>query len=176
MLAYHGVLAPPAGWRLLIVPRPAEGAGQAGRSPEASESARPGHGSARPAPERGRRSWAALLRRVFALDVFQGARCGGRRRIVGVHTGGESVREGSSGAGSTARRIRGPVALAAAAGRLTEHDPALCLERSIERVVAPRRQAQGGAADVPRDPAPPARRACMVTAAAATRPPRGVPG
>jgi hypothetical protein len=37
-------------------------------------------------------SWAALLRRVFALDVFQCPRCGGRRRIVGVHTGGESLR------------------------------------------------------------------------------------
>jgi hypothetical protein len=29
---------------------------------------------------------------VFALDVFQCARCGGRRRIVGVHTGGERLR------------------------------------------------------------------------------------
>jgi hypothetical protein len=37
-------------------------------------------------------SWAALLRRVFALDVFQCARCGGRRRLVGVHTGGEPLR------------------------------------------------------------------------------------
>jgi hypothetical protein len=36
--------------------------------------------------------WAALLRRVFALDVFQCPRCGGRRRIVGVHTGGERLR------------------------------------------------------------------------------------
>ena len=36
--------------------------------------------------------WAALLRWVFALDVFQCPRCGGRRRIVGVHTGGERLR------------------------------------------------------------------------------------
>jgi len=36
--------------------------------------------------------WAALLRRVFALDVFQCPRCGGRRRIVGVHTGDERLR------------------------------------------------------------------------------------
>jgi hypothetical protein len=36
--------------------------------------------------------WAALLRRVFALDVFQCPRCGGRRRIVEVQTGGESLR------------------------------------------------------------------------------------
>jgi hypothetical protein len=35
--------------------------------------------------------WAALLRRVFALDVFQCPRCGGRRRLVGVPTGGERL-------------------------------------------------------------------------------------
>ena len=29
---------------------------------------------------------------VFALDVFLFPRCGGHRRIVGVHTGGESLR------------------------------------------------------------------------------------
>lgn len=32
--------------------------------------------------------WAALLRRVFALDVFACPRGGGRRRLVGVHPGG----------------------------------------------------------------------------------------
>ncbi len=36
---------------------------------------------------------AALLRRVFALDVFQCPRCGGRRRLVGVYPGGERLRE-----------------------------------------------------------------------------------
>ena len=36
--------------------------------------------------------WAALLRRVFAMDVFACPRCGGRRRLVGVHTGGEPLR------------------------------------------------------------------------------------
>ena len=35
--------------------------------------------------------WAALLRRVFALDVCAWPRCGGRRRVVGVHPGGESL-------------------------------------------------------------------------------------
>ncbi|OLD65161.1 MAG: hypothetical protein AUI47_02765 [Acidobacteria bacterium 13_1_40CM_2_68_5] len=35
---------------------------------------------------------AALLRRVFAIDVFACPRCGGRRRLVGVHTGGEPLR------------------------------------------------------------------------------------
>jgi len=36
--------------------------------------------------------WATLLRRVFGIDVFACPRCGGRRRLVGVHTGGERLR------------------------------------------------------------------------------------
>jgi len=35
---------------------------------------------------------ASLLRRLFALDVFACPRCGGRRRLVGVHPGGEPLR------------------------------------------------------------------------------------
>ena len=146
-LRFHGLLAPHAGWRSLIVPRPAEGAGQAGRGPEAGESTLPGTGSPRPAPEPGRQSWAALLRRVFALDVFHCPRCGGRRRIVGVHTGGEGLRVLLERVA-----IRGPVALAAAAGSLTEQDTALCMERSIEMVVAIFGVLQAGAASVPLDP------------------------
>lgn len=92
-LRFHGLLAPHAGWRSLIVPRPGEGAGQAGSGPAEGESARPGTGSSPvPAEPAGRQSWAALLARVFALDVLQCPVCGGRRRIVGVHTEGERLR------------------------------------------------------------------------------------
>ena len=64
--------------------------------------------------------------------------------------------------------IGGPVALAAAAGRLTAHDTALCLERSIVGVVALFGGLKAGAASVPRDPgSPPARLACMLADAAA---------
>ncbi len=87
-LRFHRVLGPAAAWRSAVIPgRPeavAEGPTAAG--PRAAPS--PGAlGS-----QRERASmWAALLRRVFALDVFQCPRCGGRRRLVGVHTGGERL-------------------------------------------------------------------------------------
>jgi len=44
--------------------------------------------------------WAALLRRVFALDVFECPRCGGRRRLVGCTQGASACGPCSSGWGS----------------------------------------------------------------------------
>ena len=38
-------------------------------------------------------SWATLMKRVFALDVLLCPRCGGRRRIVGVYSGGQRLRD-----------------------------------------------------------------------------------
>lgn len=87
-LRYHGVLAPHAAWRALIVPRPGEEAGREA-SPPTGESGGGGAAAASSAP---RLHWAALLRRVFALDVLHCPRCGGRRQIVGVHTRPETLR------------------------------------------------------------------------------------
>src|SRR5262245_45472477 len=42
-------------------------------------------------PERASR-WAARMHRVFAFDVLACPRCGCRRRLVGVYTGGASLR------------------------------------------------------------------------------------
>jgi hypothetical protein len=78
LLAYHGVLAPYAGWRPAVVPVP-----PAGPSVEA--------GSDRPRSS-GRLSWPTLLRRVFAVDVLVCPRCGGPRRIVGAVTEPHAVR------------------------------------------------------------------------------------
>jgi hypothetical protein len=79
LLRYHGVLAPRAACRSLIVPRPVEA-----RSAQASAAVTGNLGAvlaaaglARPA----RPDWAALLRRVFAVDVLHGLRRGGRRRL-----------------------------------------------------------------------------------------------
>jgi len=76
LLLYHGVLAPHAGWRREIVgfgtpPRPNE------------EAAAPLSGTARPGPPR-YRSWAALMRRAFGLDVLACPRCGGRLRLIAI--------------------------------------------------------------------------------------------
>ena len=59
--------------------------------------------------------------------------------------------------------IGGPVALAAAASSLIEHDTALCPERSIELVVVRFGVLMAGAAYMPQHPgSPPARLAFMV--------------
>ena len=93
-LRFHGVLGPAAGWRSAVIPRrPAavdDGPPAAGPSGGTGPLAEPSAGSWG-APSK-RSSWAARLRQVFALDVFLCPRGGGRRRIVGVHTGGESLR------------------------------------------------------------------------------------
>jgi hypothetical protein len=108
-LRFHGVLAPHAAWRSAVIP---------GR-PEAEEdgppAAGPGAGSGPPTAPRERASrWAALLRRVFALDVFACPRCGGRRRLVGVYTGGAPLRTllerlGLDRASSSAEPARSPL-------------------------------------------------------------------
>lgn len=41
-------------------------------------------------------SWAASLKRVFAFDVLVCSCGGGRRRIVGVYTGGHRSRHGKA--------------------------------------------------------------------------------
>jgi hypothetical protein len=92
LLRFHGLLAPHTKTRAQIIPGgraavdPDGGPGTAGRLPGAAEGAPPPAGSAG-------LSWATLLKRIFALDVLQCRRCGGRRRIVGVYAGGPQLRE-----------------------------------------------------------------------------------
>ena len=91
-LRFHGVLAPHAFWRSQIIPKPWEAVegevGPAGLGVVA------GAGSASaPASGSAGLSWAALLKRVFALDVLRCPSRGGRRRIVGVYPGGQRLRD-----------------------------------------------------------------------------------
>jgi hypothetical protein len=67
----------------------------------------------RPAARERASRWAALLRRVFALDVVACPRRGGRRRLVGVYPGGAPLqtllgRLGLEGAPSSAEPARSP--------------------------------------------------------------------
>jgi Putative transposase len=73
LLLYHGVLAPRARWRSHVVRygRPAPD------SPTLELEARPR--AAHPTPTW---TWAALMRRVFDLDVLACPRCGGRLRVI----------------------------------------------------------------------------------------------
>ena len=90
LLRFHGVLAPRSQLRSEVVPLSSREAALCGGGPM------PGP----PAPEgptapsgSGRLSWAALMKRVFAIDVLWCARCGGRRRLVGVYPGGPRLRD-----------------------------------------------------------------------------------
>jgi hypothetical protein len=90
LLRFHGVLAPRARLRAEVVPhstRDADLRGGPARSPSPPEPQGP------PSPGAGRLSWAALMRRVFAVDVLLCPRCGGRRRLVAVYPGGQRLRE-----------------------------------------------------------------------------------
>jgi hypothetical protein len=73
LLVYHGVLAPRARWRSQVVryarPAPAGIALTREVTP-------------RPASLTHAWTWAALMRRVFALDVLACPRCGGRLRVI----------------------------------------------------------------------------------------------
>ena len=74
LLLYHGVLAPHARWRSPVV--------RYGRAAPPDATARSLEARPRaprpPAPW----TWAALMRRVFALDVLACPRCGGRLRVI----------------------------------------------------------------------------------------------
>ena len=107
-LRVHGVLAPHAAWRSAVIP------GRSEAEADGPTAAGPGAGSGPPAaPRESASRWAALLRRVFAIDVFACPRCGGRRRLVGVYTGGAPLqtlleRLGLEGAPSSTEPSRSP--------------------------------------------------------------------
>ena len=73
LVLYHGVLAPHARWRSHIV--------RYGR-PAPDVNAREREASPRAAGTPGAGTWAALMRRVFDLDVLACPRCGGRLRLI----------------------------------------------------------------------------------------------
>ena len=84
----HGVLAPHARWRGLVV---AYGRADSATSPvppsgdTPREDAHCGAPLAATAPARPRyRAWAELMRRAFDLDVLACPRCGGRLRLLGT--------------------------------------------------------------------------------------------
>ena len=91
LVRYHGVLAPNARWREEVVrdrreeEAPTE---EMPREPAGVEGVAAGGEPARGSGElRERRlSWAQLMLRVFAQDVLECPRCGGRRKLIAVIT------------------------------------------------------------------------------------------
>ena len=81
LVRYHGILAPNAHERSQTVPAP----------PSPTVSLAPGDSPAAPLRPH-RLPWAALLARVFALDVTVCPDCGGRLRLIAALTDPVSVR------------------------------------------------------------------------------------
>ena len=86
---FHGILAPAAKWRPLIIPTPivepdilsSAGPLPAPESGEGSEASIPEEATPNRPHSRRNYTWARLMMRVFQLDVLQ-CECGGRLRIL----------------------------------------------------------------------------------------------
>ena len=88
---YHGVLAPAAPYRDLIVPGPREGSAARAAAPDGCEPSSCSHSSQRSSSRRS--TWAELLQRVFSIDVLHCNHCGGRRKLIALITDGVVVRK-----------------------------------------------------------------------------------
>src|SRR5881296_739040 len=81
---YHGILAPAAAWRPLIIPTDNEKPSQIGlssaTSPEPSAALNVETQPPSSKPPKRNYTWAELMKRVFLLDVLQCECCGGRMK------------------------------------------------------------------------------------------------
>ena len=84
-LTYHGVLAPAAEWRDLVVPVGQRSIGSIRKDPSQALAAK----ALRPS----RSKWADLLQRVFEIDALRCSYCGGKRRLIALLTDGAVVRK-----------------------------------------------------------------------------------
>jgi hypothetical protein len=89
IVRYHGVLAPNARDRDMIVP--------AGKSPQKE----PGDDEAVETPRTYRLTWAALLKRVFQIEM-QCPQCNGKMKVVAAVTDPSSIRQYLKGTGQSA--------------------------------------------------------------------------
>ncbi len=90
-LTYHSVLAPASAWRDLLVPKPPPTPNASSPGALAPNSLTAPSTSARSHSRRS--TWAELLRRVFAVDVFTCPHSGGPRRLIAQLTDPVVVRK-----------------------------------------------------------------------------------
>jgi len=112
-IRFHGILGPAAGARRFVVPAAAEPHPGRTNPPESpalhpgptvpasslgpgsafsdTEVERPGERGGRESPAK-TLSWAELIRRVFAVDVLECPRCGGRMRILSAIQSPDAIR------------------------------------------------------------------------------------
>jgi Putative transposase len=99
LVIYHGILAPRARWRSQVI--------RYGR-PAPDATAPPADAGPAPAAPRGAWTWAALMHRVFALDVLACPRCGGRLRVIAIVQDPPSCGPSSPRVGARAPAAPGP--------------------------------------------------------------------
>jgi hypothetical protein len=85
LLIYHGVLAPHARWRPQVVGH--------GRATPRVTAGDPAEARRAPPPPLRNWTWAALMRRAFAVDVLACPRCGGRLRVIATVEDPVAVRQ-----------------------------------------------------------------------------------
>jgi hypothetical protein len=121
LVRYHGILAPAAGWRDIVVPpRPGPCDDLDSVNSRPADSAAPGERSTRreaaEKPHAGRLPWAHLLARVFAVDALKCPRCGEAMRVLAAIQSPDAIRDILECLGLPARPP--PVAPAALGGLL----------------------------------------------------------
>lgn len=80
LLRFAGVFAPNHKLRSLVVPKPPTKV--AACAPPQSATDRPAHAQSKPDSPRQTLNWAAALKRVWGIDIFECARCKGRVKIL----------------------------------------------------------------------------------------------
>jgi hypothetical protein len=90
LITYHGVLAPAASWRPLIVPQPP--AQMCAPPVHCDAPVAPAPPPRRKRPHRPWHPWAELMKRVFAIDVKVCAWCGGPRKQLTFITQPDVIR------------------------------------------------------------------------------------
>ena len=78
LVLYHGVLAPRAAWRAVVVRRQTPAV-----TADTSAAETPVH-TPEPSDHRSGSRWADLMRRAFGFDVLACPRCGGRLRLIAL--------------------------------------------------------------------------------------------
>jgi len=101
LVLYHGVLAPHAHWRALVV---AYGAARAEVPVPASLSAN-ARDDATATMKLRHWAWANLMRRAFGIDVLACLRCGGRLRLIAIIDDAKVIDEILASAGRSAEYV-----------------------------------------------------------------------
>ncbi|MCH7749526.1 MAG: transposase [Acidobacteria bacterium] len=84
LILYHGVLAPRAAWRSLVVGFGAPVSPGEVAVADGSSNQSVGDGNGAPRRRVGGRLWADLMARTFGFDVLACPRCGGRLRLIAL--------------------------------------------------------------------------------------------